>query len=219
MDRASGSGVFARDPDALIDLTELEVTEALMKQEENKAACAVYAKYIEKHNFDYFDERVSQDDLLSMAAMDDHAKTAIPHLMDTMLQEMNEVLRKIKIRTAWRVEGTLREYASFEPVNMWFEYPIHKVDEVGSLKDVEPEGEAPAWQKNAKGKKKSAKERKEEQNEALETAYEACSIDEEITLESLAEFMGVTDRTVRNRIKSHGGFEIENGEVLRKEGK
>lgn len=32
MDRASGSGVFARDPDALIDLIELETTEALMKQ-------------------------------------------------------------------------------------------------------------------------------------------------------------------------------------------
>src|SRR5699024_6123990 len=33
MDRASGSGVFARYPDALIDLTELEVTETLIKQE------------------------------------------------------------------------------------------------------------------------------------------------------------------------------------------
>lgn len=219
MDRASGSGVFARDPDALIDLTELEITEALLKQEEGKASCSVYAKYLEKHNFDYFDERVSQDDLLSVSAMDDHTKTAIPHLMEAILQEINQVLHKVKIRSAWRVEGTLREYASFDPVNMWFEYPIHKVDEVGSLKDVEPEGEAPPWQKNAKGKKKSAKERKEEQNEALETAYEACSIDEEITLESLAEFMGVTDRTVRNRIKSHGGFDIENGEVLRKEGK
>ena len=32
MDRASGSGVFARDPDALLDLTELELTRALKKQ-------------------------------------------------------------------------------------------------------------------------------------------------------------------------------------------
>ena len=35
MDRASGSGVFARDPDALLDLIELEPTEALLKQELN----------------------------------------------------------------------------------------------------------------------------------------------------------------------------------------
>ena len=29
MDRASGSGVFARDPDAMLDLIELDVTDDL----------------------------------------------------------------------------------------------------------------------------------------------------------------------------------------------
>lgn len=215
MDRASGSGVFARDPDALIDLTELELTDALMKQEEGKASCAVYAKYIEKHNFDYFDERVSQDDLLSVSAMDDHAKTAIPHLMDEMLTEMNQVLQRIKIRSAWRVEGTLREYASFEPVNMWFEYPIHKVDEVGSLKDVEPEGEAPPWQKNF-SKKKTPEEQKEERIQALDMAYEACSIDEEVTVKSLAEYSGKSEKTIRRHIKESGEYWVEDGIVGKK---
>ena len=49
MDRASGSGVFARDPDALLDLIELEPTEALMKQEENKAICGVCKTYLDAH--------------------------------------------------------------------------------------------------------------------------------------------------------------------------
>lgn len=35
MDRASGSGVFARDPDALIDLVELELNDDILKQEKN----------------------------------------------------------------------------------------------------------------------------------------------------------------------------------------
>ena len=39
MDRASGSGVFARDPDALIDLVELELNDDILKQEKNKAVC------------------------------------------------------------------------------------------------------------------------------------------------------------------------------------
>ena len=39
MDRASGSGVFARDPDAMLDMTELTPTEAIRKQLENRAAC------------------------------------------------------------------------------------------------------------------------------------------------------------------------------------
>ncbi|WP_368652388.1 AAA family ATPase [Ornithinibacillus sp. 4-3] len=218
MDRASGSGVFARDPDALIDLVELELTDALIKQEENKVVCGIYASYIEKHNFNYFDENVGDDDLLSPAQITDHAKRAIPHLMEQIDEEVNQALKRLKSRSAWRVEGTLREYPKFDAVNMWFSYPIHKVDDVGVLKDIEPEGDAPPWKQRSKNKKTS-KERKEEQNEALETAYEACSIEEVITLESIAEFMGVTDRTVRNRIKNHGGFEIENGEVLRKESK
>ncbi|MDT2191100.1 AAA family ATPase [Paenibacillus larvae] len=79
MDRASGSGVFARDPDALIDLVELEVTEALMKQEENKAICAVYQQFFEKFNPDYLEEHVSLDDALNAKAMEEHAKRAIPN--------------------------------------------------------------------------------------------------------------------------------------------
>ncbi|MGN7409950.1 AAA family ATPase [Sporosarcina sp. SAFN-010] len=215
MDRASGSGVFARDPDALIDLVELELTDSLMKQEEGKAMCAVYQKYMETHNFNYLDEHVSQDDLLSVTSMVDHAKRSIPDYMDAANKEADAAVQKVRIRSAWRVEGTLREYPKFEAVNMWFDYPVHVVDETGGLKDIEPEGEGPAWKKNF-DKKKSNKDRKEEQKEALETAYEACSIDENVTVDALAEFMGVTDKTVRNRIKTHGGFWVDDGQVGRK---
>ncbi len=215
-DRSSGSGVFARDPDAIVDLIELEVTESLLKQEENKAVCSVYEEALREHNYDYLDEHVSQDDLLSVKEMTDHIKRALPNLENAIEQEVNAALKKVKIRSAWRIETTLREYAGFDPVNMWFDYPIHKVENTEGLKDLEPEGDKPPWQKNTGGKKKSPKDKRKEQNEALESAYEACSIDEVVTLESLAEFLGVTDRTVRNRIKNHKGFDIENGEVTRK---
>ena len=39
MDRASGSGVFARDPDALLDLIELELDENMTARQENRAVC------------------------------------------------------------------------------------------------------------------------------------------------------------------------------------
>src|SRR5699024_794151 len=139
MDRASGSGVFARDPDALIDLTELEVTESLITQETDKAVCSIYGKAIEENNFNYFDEHVGQDDLLSVKQMSDHVSRAIPDKIHELEQEIERVKKKIKIRSAWRVEGTLREYPSFDPVNMWFQYPIHEIDNVGSLKDLKHE--------------------------------------------------------------------------------
>src|SRR5699024_5374750 len=178
-------------------------------------ACKVYAKYIENNNYDYFDEHVGDDDLLSVKQMTEHANRAIPTLLKVVENEVQQEQKKVSFKSAWRVEGTLREYPKFDPVNMWFKYPVHVLDDTGVLKDVEPEGETPPWQKDKKGKKKTAKERREEQNIALETAYEACSIDEVVTLENLAEYMGVTDRTVRNRLQKHKGFEIENGEVIR----
>jgi RecA-family ATPase len=217
MDRASGSGVFARDPDALIDLVELDVTEALLKQEENKAICAVYKRYFEQYNPKYLAESVSQDDELSAKAMEDHARRAIYNTEQAAAQEeIKRVLQSVRNRSAWRVEGTLREYAKFVPVNMWFQYPIHKVDHVGSLKDIDPEGDKPVWQKNFP-KKKSPEERNKEQKASLETAIEACGIDEKITVEALAEYMAISEKTVRRRIKEHGKYVVVDGEIVKRD--
>jgi len=215
MDRASGSGVFARDPDALIDLTELELTDAVIKQEENKALCKYYERALQEHNPSYLSANVSQDDLLTLGAMTEHIDKALPNLKQVIHDNAYEVLKKVKAKSAWRVEGTLREYPRFDPVNLWFSYPIHIIDEDDILKDLQPEGESPPWQRNFK-KKKTAAERKEERKQALETAFEACGIDEKVTVESLAEYMGVSERTVRNRIKEHGGFWIDEGIVGKK---
>lgn len=218
MDRASGSGVFARDPDALIDLTELELTEALLNQEVDKAVCAYYTDIIKHENFDYFDEHVGQDDVLSVKQMSDHIKNAIsPIKLKEVDRKIETVIKKqVKSRSAWRVEGTLREYASFDPVNMWFKYPVHQIDNVGILKDIEPEGEQPPWKK-AMGNRKTKKDKKQERKQALETAFEACSIEENVTIELLSEYMGVTDRTVWNRIKEHKGFKVEDKIVMKKD--
>ncbi|MCL1873625.1 MAG: AAA family ATPase, partial [Clostridiales bacterium] len=64
MDRASGSGVFSRDPDALLDLIELELSEDLLKQEENKAVCKVCAQWLDKNFSGDWREEVGQDDQL-----------------------------------------------------------------------------------------------------------------------------------------------------------
>ena len=216
MDRASGSGVFARDPDALIDLVELEITEDLLKQQEGAAATAIYSEAIQQSNYDYFDEHVGIDDQQSVPQMNTHAKRVLSSdVLAEVEEEISKAVKSVRVRSAWRVEGTLREYPKFSPVNMWFQYPVHKVDEVGILKDIDPEGDTPPWKKNF-DKKKSPAKKKKEQNESLEVAYESCTIDGAVTVESLAEFMGVTPKTVRNRIKNHGGFWITDGEVGRK---
>ncbi|MEK4495113.1 AAA family ATPase [Ureibacillus sp. FSL W8-0352] len=216
MDRASGSGVFARDPDALLDLIELELTDDLIKQQENAAICKIYDDIIKRVNFDYYDQHVGLDDQLSAYQMEEHAKRVLnQEQLQQAKNEISKAVNVIHLRTAWRIEGTLREFPKFKPFNIWFQYPVHTVDESGILNDVEPEGNSPTWKKNFT-KKKSAKERKEEQKQSLEIAYEACSIDEKVTVKALAEYMGISEKTVRRRINEHGGFAVIEGEVTRK---
>ncbi|WP_445671194.1 AAA family ATPase [Paenibacillus sp. FSL K6-2524] len=221
MDRASGSGVFARDPDALIDLVELDITEALRNQEENKAICAMYQQLFEKFNPVYLQEHVSQDDQLSAKAMEDHAKRAIPQVMTNIMPEIERVIKSVNIRSAWRVEGTLREYPKFEPVNMWFQYPIHKVDDVGSLKDIDPEGESqPPWQKATGKRKERAKEERRSKADEFVDAVANCNMGEPPTVKDLQEWFSstgkeVSDRTVRSWVTKFG-FRIDrnNGNVV-----
>mgnify|MGYP003302459424 CR=1 FL=1 len=146
MDRASGSGVFARDPDALLDLIELEITDALLKQEENKAVCNACRQYLDAHY--NWQEDLSQDDLCSSTQMLDYCKSHLDKWQMRALERQLEAARgRVNALTAWRIEGTLREFPKFTPVNLWFDYPIHRIDQVGSLQDIQPEDEKPAWQK------------------------------------------------------------------------
>ena len=214
MDRASGSGVFARDPDAMLDLIELDVTDALMKQEKNKAVCAVCKRYLDAHYV--WEDDLSQDDLCSQVQMMDYCKSHLaPAQMRELQLQIDDAVKATSIKTAWRIEGTLREFPKFEPVNLWFDYPIHRADESGALNDIQPEEEKPSWQR-AMEKRKAPAEKKKERKNAVETAYEACGINEKVTVQDLSEFMGVSEKTVRNRLKEHGGFEINESVVTRK---
>ena len=141
MDRASGSGVFARDPDALLDLIEL---------------------------------------------------SAPPSQTGA---------------TAWRVEGTLREFPKFAPVNIWFDYPVHLLDATGCLQDVQPEAELAGWQKSKQAAQ--PKDRQKERREALEKAFAACDMENTgcVPLVQLITYLGKSKNTIRDYVDEHPGFE------------
>ena len=136
MDRASGSGVFARDPDAQLDMIQLELSENQMNT----------------------------------------------------LRDGNS--------TAWRLECSLREFENFKPVNFWFEYPIHRIDTHGNLDTAYTEGSIEAAR--AKNKKCTTAE---ERRDSLDTAFQACSFMQPVTITAMAEYLGVTERCIRDRLK------------------
>ena len=213
MDRASGSGVFARDPDALLDLIELGLPEALVREEQNKAVCNICYDLLVRSGKA---GDISQDDMVTAKAMREHVRNALAG--DSLRQAEESISAAEKLaesRSAWRIEGTLREFPKFPPVNVWFDYPIHRIDMSGVLKDIQLAAPAQPWQRNF-SKKKSDKERKDERKESIETAYNACNMDGKVTLKDLAEYTGKSEDTVRRYIKEHGGFWIDDGEVGKK---
>ena len=214
MDRASGSGVFARDPDALLDLIELELPEALVREEQNKAVCNICYDLLARSGKA---GGISQDDMVTAKAMREHVRNALAG--DSLRQAEESISAAEKLaesRSAWRIEGTLREFPKFPPVNVWFDYPIHRIDMSGVLKDIQLDAPAQPWQRNF-SKKKSDKERKDERKESIESAFNFCCMDgKEVGISELAEYMGVTEKTVRTRLKEHGGFYVEDGKAGKK---
>ena len=216
MDRVSGSGVFARDPDALLDMIELEQTDALRQQQEDAAVCAALERVMADVGPDGWRDVIGDDDRLTAKRFLEGARALLDRQGEAaMLEAVHAAREAAKARTAWRIEGTLREFPRFDPLNLWFDYPVHRPDSTGALSDVEPEGEAPPWKRNL-AKKRTPEERKKERKAAFDEAFAACDTGSGVTVKDVAEYLGVTEKTVRNRAKEHGGYWMDEGAIGRK---
>lgn len=155
MDRASGSGVFARDPDALIDISALELTD------EQKAAL--------------------QD------------KGCFP----------------------FRMSFSLREFAFHDPVDIWFEFPLHKMDVSGELAKTYIEGSPEA--NLAKSKKRTSPESR---RDVIVETYEMLSgfTNEPVKVVDLINASGLSRKTVYRYLEEfQSEFILSKGTVIRNE--
>ena len=220
MDRASGSGVFARDPDALLDMIELELTEDVRSQRKNAAACRLCMAYLERYG--HMDE-VSQDDLCnSKAALAACEKHLQPAEYNRLFDEISESDTKEDAVTAWRIEGTLREFPRFKPLNAWFSYPIHELDDSGVLADIQPESDRPGSRKrggNKENLKQSARAQgKSELDEVdIEQKYdEIFEVFDKVTIADLVRKIGCSRSTLVDYLKKHKKFKLEGKDGVKK---
>lgn len=138
MDRASGSGVFARDADALIDLLPLAIPDGFVT--------AIKAKY---------GDRV----------------------------------------TACRAEFTLREFATPDPINAYFSYPLLIRDEDGLLDEAQA---ADVVRAQAAGRAKGAITNMEKKAERVADFRDLVQADRARgRVKTLAEYAQATGKTVR----------------------
>ena len=171
IDRSSGSGVFARDPDAILDLVQLS-------------------------NANFKDTEEYQN------------------------------------ATAWRLEGTLREFPAFDPVNLFFDYPVHSNDEYGLLDNAELLDEFLAAQESAS---RSAKKKKrtraanqrnwDDRLKDFEKVFMLVSTLDDpknaAPLKDVARMLKMTEKGVRKQIKRfkdefNTEYVVENGIIFNK---
>lgn len=221
MDRAAGSGVFARDPDALLDLIELEVTENILERETEQETIRLCIEYLDKNAMNWRDE-VSQDDTCIASKMLEYSRRRLCEtLYDMLMLDVAAAEKAARSRTAWRVEGTLREFPKFPPMYLWFDYPKHRMDEIGVLKDLEADGEAPPWQRASGKAKKNAEQKAAGKKREFEEAVQNCNMGEPPTLQDLVEWYSdagteVSERTIRNWVKKFGFYiDKNNGTVVK----
>lgn len=207
-DRSSGSGVLSRDPDAIIDLIELDTPEvdfndidlneysntilALLKDDESR-------KILNSDILTNFNqtsqivERYSENPQLAL--------WELRKLVNLKRNEMND-------RKAFRLESSLREFKSFTKFDVWFNYPIHKKDEMKLLADFYPKGDPRNKKVRARPKtfKPSQPRTKEFKDfiECLETNYvkRAGNVDGlvvdcfgSLTAENRSKFLGCIEKS------------------------
>lgn len=157
-DRASGSGVFARDADAILDLIQLRPTSS------------------------------------APSWFTDNPKA-----------------------TAWRVSAVLREFEEPAPKNVWFDYPIHREDEDGSLAEARTIDEVYSVKELNDIKDAALEERKQKAFDAFDTLRDAYE-DGWVPVTGIRNRAGidVQDRVIVDYFKV-AGFEIQGDLKARKE--
>lgn len=222
MDRASGSGVFARDPDAMLDLTELELTDEIKAQQRGKARIRGIERALNEFSPGW-QQDVGQDDRLSPSAMEEFANSKLNFDQSSIMSNyVSEEERTQDHVTAWRIESTLREFAPFDPLNLWFRYPIHMPDADDLLKDIQPDTGDP-W---IKRKQVFAKKQKEKGEETLQNYIDALEIlfedSDEVDYKDLAAEIGKSPEAVRRDLSGskdrHGRFLPRYGKKLKDAG-
>ena len=210
MDRASGSGVFARDPDALLDVIELSVGERKAEQIARRLACLRIGEMLDMASPVWRKAVVSDSDLDSVL------EAADEHLPKELVDEaMRCSLADVRDATAWRVDGVLREFPAFAPRNIWFRWPLHLLDETGMLADALADGQQPTYEQQERIREDIRQSRRETASNDLLLAYDTLAAKGCVTVGELAENMNVSAKTIRRRIERMDNFKTEKGVVMK----
>lgn len=202
MDRGSGSGVFARDPDLMIDLTALEIDGQTKAALLNNAMCDFWKSKLDETG-QKWQEHCTPADLRSSGSLAalyqslgavDPARISIMVMNET--QRFEEELEKTK---AFRMEFVVRSFETPRPQNVTFLHPIHRLDKSGALVMAEPES-----YQMAQRKKDTPSVKEQKLDTFVETTDQLIMTSEEgfTTYAEIAEALEIDAKTVTRRLNT-----------------
>lgn len=213
MDRASGSGVFARDPDALLDMIELDAENAKSVKANNLAFNAIVKEIADEVDGWEGAEGVT-DRLLAICS------AKLPRQRQNELCAIRDrIYGSSQNATAWRIESTLREFPSGKPIDIWFDFPLHTVDD-GLLADAMPLDSDTVIQRKAKGKKAAKPSKEKRVRNLVDEIFQDPNVFS-VPISKIAEkleeeFDKVSSRTITDNV-DRAKYSISGGLIVKKE--
>lgn len=205
-DRASGSGVFARDPDALIDMVELDI--------DDKRRSEIRYKF-QVRNLQRLLDRIAPG-WKSGLDMEDAEKLEVliglAREKSTDADRINGTeIHAAEAMSGWRISGILREFPAFPDKYAFFRYPLHVCgDHVDTLlQDALAIGEMPvrkplSREERAQIGKDTAEQKKADTINETRMAFAALDDGEPVTTKRVADYLGVDERSARRRLNNAG---------------
>ena len=212
IDRSSGSGVFGRDPDAILDMVQLivkkdKIDNIILAQKDPIITSALNANHPgwlkEGEELNTVQKEIRAGELLQ----------------EDSLNEMKARLKSIDIAyehaTAWRIETTLREFPPMNDICAWFRFPIHDLDTTGVLNDLRAEGERPSPAEARAEKQEQKQESDKAMKEAYLKAFNNANFGEPPTREQMAEYLKCSVKTVIRNMGKAGLWFDKNAKVVK----
>lgn len=206
-DRASGSGVFSRDADAILDLVELEIDKETRTLIKDSFAVDYWTRLLDS-SLSGWRERVTIGQKRSSGFLADFFRQNFGELEQRRQEKIldSEWVAFISKTSAFRMETTLREFPSQQPIDLFFSWPLHYLDTDGVLAGAEPESHIQAQFK------KETPERKHMKTSALEITLDGLIMARGFaTYNEVADALGISVKTIKNRLKDSDKYEIKVG--------
>ena len=212
IDRASGSGVFARDPDAIIAMSELFVSDVDREEIKARSIEAVVDiqlkitgqwENIEKTKPHLLKDRVAKQELV------DSYFSRTTKGLEEYEHKIAEA-EELGNCPAFRISMVLREFKSPEDENYFFRYPIHVKDHTGVLEEALLEGDNSIEAMNKK-KAEKTKKRADQKRAWYDQQRKEGKM---ISVKDIVERFQCSENTVRNWVNSQPDLKRENGWIM-----